>query len=161
MNTPRIINVPALTVWGQGIRTINANGQSLRDQGALWARLMTENFLAPLPRRDQYLYGLYHAYEGDHTRPFSFTIAAEPDPATAYDGRRHGLTEHTVIADRYAVFSSRRGPPEEVVGDIWREIWQWSVNAPERRAFTQDYERYDSAEMASGQISVEVFIALA
>lgn len=123
-------------------------------RAATWGRLMTENFLETVTGANRYVYGLYHLYEGDYTKPFGFAFAAESMEQPT------GLEAISVPAGRYLVFTSRRGPPAEIVGEIWQTIWNWFAGSDVQRAYQYDYEQYDRIELAGGAVSVKIYISI-
>ena len=56
-------------------KTTNANGQSNIDCGNLWQEFEKENYADKIPGKlsDEIL-AVYHQYEGDYTKPFSYFI---------------------------------------------------------------------------------------
>ncbi|SCW36966.1 Predicted transcriptional regulator YdeE, contains AraC-type DNA-binding domain [Paenibacillus tianmuensis] len=65
----------------------------------------------------------------------------------------------TVPAAKYAVFVTERGPIIEMVQRAWADIWQWSQQPGNDRAFTGDFEYYGpNIDPNNGQ--AEIYIAL-
>ena len=58
-----------------GATTTNANGQSGKDCGVLWQKFEKDNYAESIPQKlTNEIVAVYHKYEGDFTRPFSYFI---------------------------------------------------------------------------------------
>lgn len=69
------------------------------------------------------------------------------------------ITTFTVPAAKYAVFATERGPIIEVVQRTWADIWQWSQQNGNDRAFTGDFEYY-SNDINPNDGQAEIYIAI-
>ncbi|MEY9978786.1 GyrI-like domain-containing protein [Lysinibacillus sp. RC79] len=65
----------------------------------------------------------------------------------------------TVPAAKYAVFVTERGPIIEVVQRTWADIWQWSQQPGNNRAFTGDFEYY-SKDINPEDGQAEIYISI-
>ena len=71
------INLVGLSL---GKKTTNENGQSALDCGSLWQKFQEGNYIEKIPgKSDDNVLAVYHQYEGDHTRPFSYFIGCKVD----------------------------------------------------------------------------------
>ena len=69
------------------------------------------------------------------------------------------VSTFTVPSAKYAVFVTERGPIIEVVQRAWSDIWQWSKQLGNVRAFTGDFEYYGpNIDPNDGQ--AEIYIAI-
>ncbi|MGE7946191.1 GyrI-like domain-containing protein [Lysinibacillus sp. NPDC093688] len=65
----------------------------------------------------------------------------------------------TVPAAKYAVFVTERGPIIEMVQRTWADIWQWSQQQGNNRAFTGDFEYY-SKDINPENGQAEIYISI-
>jgi predicted transcriptional regulator YdeE len=66
-----------------------------------------------------------------------------------------------VPAGRYAIFTSRTGPVEKIVPEVWKEIWSVSRSTlGGDRAYMADYEVYDSRASDPKNAQVEVHVGI-
>lgn len=65
----------------------------------------------------------------------------------------------TVPAAKYAVFVTERGPIIEMVQRTWADIWQWSQQPGNNRAFTGDFEYY-SKDINPEDGQAEIYISI-
>ncbi len=157
----RVEELPAFTLAGISVVTTNEAELSGKGSiGQLFERYYSRNMgeqLAPLANR-QGLYNCYFNYEQGDAGRYEVLVGLsvreqwqEPYPES--------VTTFTVPAAKYAVFVTERGPIYEVVQQAWKEIWQWSRQPGNERAFTGDFERYpENTNPNDGQ--VEIYIAL-
>ncbi|WP_373688787.1 GyrI-like domain-containing protein [Brevibacillus daliensis] len=69
------------------------------------------------------------------------------------------VTTFTVPAAKYAIFVTERGPIIEMVQRAWADIWHWSHQPGNDRAFTGDFEYYGpNIDPNDGQ--AEIYIAI-
>jgi predicted transcriptional regulator YdeE len=77
------IAIKEITLMGLSLKkkTSNANGQSNIDCGNLWQKFETEDYANKITGRlnDEVL-AVYHDYEGDYTKPFSYFIGCRVKP---------------------------------------------------------------------------------
>lgn len=102
------------------------------------------------------IYALYTDYEDGVNGAYSVLIGCEVKEGTPNDGFVHAV----IPAGRYKVFTSDRGAAHEVVPRAWGEIWDYFKGAPDERAYTGDYEVYDSVQGDSGVVEVQIYIAV-
>ena len=74
------INLVGLSL---GKKTTNENGQSAIDCGSLWQKFQEGHYIEKIPgKSDDNVLAVYHQYEGDHTRPFSYFIGCKVEAGT-------------------------------------------------------------------------------
>lgn len=96
------------------------------------------------------LYGVYHAYESDHTEEFSLLVGSTPEALTT----EASVESIALPAGKYLVFSKTGEMPQAVI-DVWGEIWGYfGDESPYQRAYTVDFECY------TGPDSVDVYVAV-
>ena len=61
-------------------KTTNEMGKSSIDCGNLWQKFEKENYADKIPNKlSDEIVAVYHQYEGDYTRPFSYFIGCKVD----------------------------------------------------------------------------------
>jgi len=65
-----------------------------------------------------------------------------------------------VPAQRYAVFTSDRGPVQRIVIDTWKRIWNEPRTAEYTRAYRADFEIYGAAAADPENTRIEIFIGV-
>lgn len=119
-------------------------------------------------RRPHLIYALYTDYESDASGAYTLVIGHESavaDGATPIERRRFTEDEAErlralVPESRYRIFRTRRGPVSEVVAETWGEIWSYYENSSEQRAYTGDYELYDTRGFDPEAAEVSIYIAV-
>ncbi|MBH5319606.1 AraC family transcriptional regulator [Paenibacillus sp. GSMTC-2017] len=159
MNT-FIVEMSKLTLAGVSIRTSNADeaGPS-RKLPQLWGTYFSSGVAAkPYNVNPHFIYGLYTDYESDASGAYTTLIGHEVGEGTAeqeIDG-----TIAIVPESKYLVFTTKKGPVQEVVAEMWGVIWAYFKDAVEVRAFTGDFERYDGRNFDPANTEVEIYIAI-
>lgn len=157
----RVEELPSFTLAGISVVTTNEAELSGNGQiGKLFERYYSSNMgdqLAPYAQRQrQGLYNCYFNYEHGDAGRYEVLVGVPVRELSRYP---ESVTTYTVPAARYAVFVTERGPIYEVVQRAWGEIWQWSRQPGNNRAFTGDFELYrENTDPNDGQ--VEIYIAL-
>lgn len=128
-----------LTILGQ-VRTNNFNDSLLMQKiTGLWEEA-SQHLTS-----DRVAYGVYHDYESDYRGDYTLSIAVE----AGNSGPALELPDHT----HYKIF--RVDPADEYgVVNAWKQIWELEQTGELKRAYTFDYEKYDT----NGNI--EVYIAI-
>jgi predicted transcriptional regulator YdeE len=103
-------------------------------------------------------YSCYFNYEQGDTGHYEVMVSLNVREASQ-DQYPKSVKTFTVPAAKYAVFVTERGPIIEVVQRAWADIWQWSKQSGNERAFTGDFEYYhQDIDPDDGQ--AEIYIAL-
>lgn len=131
-------------VIGISARTNNAaemgpNGEIPK----LWQRLFAEGVLSRIPdRSDESIVAMYTNYANDANSDYTCVLGAKVAPGTKAPD---GMVSITVPSGKYLEFVSAKGPGQEVVPAVWRQIYGYftAPGAP-TRAFKTDFERYDA-----------------
>jgi predicted transcriptional regulator YdeE len=148
MEPPYLIEHPAFTVVGFRARTTNAaeSDPATARIPALWGAYLGRRGASDTPS-----YGVYSAYEREHTGAYELTVGAEGEWATG-----GGLAHVHVPAGRYLVFANEGEMPGAVV-EAWGAVWaHFGGGAAPRRAYTTDFEKYDPARPGRVEIHVAV-----
>src|SRR5882672_8904488 len=119
-----------------GARTTNANGQSGKDCGTLWQKFEKGNYAKLIPGKlTNEIFAVYHQYEGDFTKPFSYFIGVKVKRGTEIP---QGMECLSIPRSSYQKVVAK-GKMPDCVADAWKEIW----NSPIQRAYRSDLEIYD------------------
>ena len=90
-------------------KTINANGQSSIDCGNLWQDFEKGNYAETIPNKlSDEIFGVYHQYEGDSTKPFSYFVGCKVKSNTEVPQGLESLTipkglYHKINANIYII----------------------------------------------------------
>lgn len=98
---------------------------------------------------------LYTNYESDENGTYTFAIGHKLSEDSTVP---KGMKEFTVPNSNYVVFTTRKGPVQEVVVEAWQEIWEWSKE--NERTFTADFEVYDERTQDPNNSQVDIYIAV-
>jgi predicted transcriptional regulator YdeE len=162
MDGPRFVDKGAFQVIGIETRTRNADeadSATARICG-LWERFFRENVRAKIPHQvgGNAILAVYSDYESDEKGSYSLTIGCE---VSSRDEVPEGLTGRTILASKYAVFTTEKGALPEIVIDAWQAIWGMDRDrlGGERR-FSGDFEVYDKRTLDPSQAQVDIYIAI-
>ena len=134
-------------------KTTNENGQSAIDCGSLWQKFEDGKYAEKIPGRlSDEIFAVYHQFEGDHTRPFSYFIGCKVGTGTQTP---EGLDSLAVPAGKYQKIISSGKMPDCMV-NTWKDIW----NSDIRRAYQSDFEVYDSRSWDWNNAQVDIFISI-
>nr|WP_068776633.1 effector binding domain-containing protein [Paenibacillus sp. FJAT-26967] len=156
--TNNYTQLPAFELTGVHCRTTNEQEAGPEGKlGALWQQYFESGLsVAPGIRNPQFLYGLYTDYETDASGAYTALIGHELGAGEV----REGLATAAVPAAKYKIFTTQRGPVQQVVAQKWQEIWQYFGQSSEERTYTGDFERYDLAKFDPAAAVVEIFVAV-
>ena len=134
-------------------KTTNAHGQSGIDCKNLWHRFEDGQYAAQIQHKvNDAIYGVYHQYEGDSSKPFSYFIGCQVQKDAVVPG---GLTLMLVPAGNYEKITVK-GKMPDCVSKAWQEIWKADYN----RAYTIDFEVYDERSSDWNNAEVDVYVAV-
>jgi predicted transcriptional regulator YdeE len=99
----------------------------------MWKTFILENYLDKIPnKKDGRLMAFYSNYEGDHTKPFLYTIGCE---VTSLDECPSIFNKLTIPGNRYALFKVKGNLPNSLI-EAWKHIWTSDIG----RKFEADFE---------------------
>jgi predicted transcriptional regulator YdeE len=120
---------------GISTRTINNNGQSQNDIGALWTRFISDGLLLQIDSRvSDDIYCVYTDYETDHSGYYTTVLGCK---VSSLDDIPQGFTGITIPQGKYRVYYLAGKFPENVQS-AWQEIWKSRVE----RKYTVDFDLY-------------------
>jgi predicted transcriptional regulator YdeE len=133
--------------------TSNENGQSAIDCGSLWQKFEKGNYFEKIPGKlGNEIYAVYHNYEGDHTKPFSYFIGCKVKNDTEVPA---DLDKLIVPGGRYEKIIAK-GKMPDCIAQSWKEIW----NSGLERAYNTDFEVYDERSKDWNNAEADIFISL-
>ena len=134
-------------------KTSNAHGQSSIDCKNLWHRFEEGKYTSQIMHKlGDEIYGVYHQYEGDSNKPFSYFIGCKVKADTEVPA---GLETLTIAKGIYQKINAKGKMPDCVV-NAWKEIW--ISNIP--RSYKMDFEVYDERSKDWSNAEVEVYMSL-
>jgi len=134
-------------------KTSNAHGQSSIDCKNLWHRFEEGNYASLITHKlSNEIYGVYHQYEGDSNKPFSYFIGCRVEKGGAIP---EGLTYLTIPAGTYEKITVQ-GKMPDCVTKAWKEIW----GADYDRAYNTDFEVYDERSRDWSHAEVDVYVSI-
>lgn len=152
--------LPAMEITGFSTRTTNAQefgaGASLPQ---LWETYFKSNLSAQSGLNNPHLiYALYTDYESDANGAYTVIIGHERSKGSV-EGEQNG--ERAFIPEsNYMVFTTEKGPVFEVVAQAWGEIWAFFEKSTIKRAYTGDFELYDSRTFNPQAAEIQIYIAI-
>lgn len=153
----KVVQQEAFTVVGIAVRTNNAKEATDSFIGKQWGRLMQENLLAKIPNKvDSNIVAVYTNYASDKDGDYTYILGARvtKDAPIPYE-----MVTTTVPSGRYAVFTSERGPVQQVVLATWKRIWATPKDEPGGdRAYKADFELYGERAKNPADSIVEIYI---
>jgi predicted transcriptional regulator YdeE len=156
-STIQSTNITSFTVIGIAARTSNAKEATSEGIiGKQWQRFFGEGVPDRIPDRlDRNIYAVYSDYASDHNGEYSFLIAAKVKDGTVPPT---GMVAKRVLAGRYAVFTSEKGPFVQVVPSVWKKIYRLEDAGTLKRAYHTDFEIYDqrAQDPRNGQVDIYV-----
>lgn len=134
-------------------KTTNENEQAAIDCGNLWQEFEKGEYAQRIPNKlSDEVIAVYHDYEGDHTRPYSYFIGCRVSAdAPVPDGLQ---TLHLSKGDYAKITATGKMP--DCVADSWREIWSSDM----QRAYRTDFEVYDGRSRDWNNAEVEIYVSI-
>ncbi|NGZ76396.1 GyrI-like domain-containing protein [Saccharibacillus alkalitolerans] len=160
----------SFALTGVAVRTTNAAeaGASGRIPGLWQAYYRSGLAVEPGIRNPHLIYALYTDYESDASGAYTLVIGHESAPASEKSsgeesepfGSGPERLRAFVPGGRYRVFQTRKGPFGEVVAEAWADIWAHFERSSERRAYTGDFELYDTRGFDPAAAQARIYIAI-
>jgi predicted transcriptional regulator YdeE len=157
---PRVVEKAGFTVIGISARTSNA--KEVTDEGVIgkmWARLFQEGVLAKIPNKaDQNIVAVYTEYAGDHNGEYTYMLGAR---VTSDSEVPAGMVANKIAAQKFAIFTSEKGPAQKVVPQVWMKINslpQTAVGGD--RNYKADFEIYDERASDPQNLQMDVYVGI-
>ncbi|MFE3574047.1 effector binding domain-containing protein [Lysinibacillus sp. NPDC059133] len=156
---PVVMNKELFQIVGISARTSNANEITAQAKiPQLWTNFYQQDVMGQIANAvNQVTYGLYSDYETDVNGEYSITLGVEVLTA---DEIPEGMVVKKVPAAKYLVFTSDKGPFEEVVVKAWQDVWAWFASSGVERTYTGDFEMYDERCANPQEAQVDIYIAI-
>ncbi|MGE7692182.1 effector binding domain-containing protein [Lysinibacillus sp. NPDC097214] len=156
---PVVMNKESFQIVGISARTSNANEFTAQAKiPQLWSDFYHQNVVGQIANAVNHVtYGLYSDYETDVNGEYSITLGVE---VLAANEIPEGMFVKTVPAAKYLVFTSNKGPFEEVVVKAWQDVWAWFASSGVERTYTGDFEMYDERCANPQEAQVDIYIAI-
>lgn len=152
--------IPAIRSFkfiGQSATTTNE--AEMKGEGvipSLWESFMRDGIHEKIPnKKNANILAIYTNYESDEKEPYTFAIGAE---VTAINQVPNGIKSFLIPESPYIVFTTRKGPIQEIVVETWQYIWEWSKT--NKRAFLTDFELYDERCKDPENSQVDIYISV-
>lgn len=149
-----------MAIVGISVITTNADEMSGKGKiGALWDRFYSDGISSKIlgQAKDNVTYGCYTDYESGAAGRYRVLIGTRVQSAEAQPEELEVLA---IPSAKYAVFTTARGPVQEVVSQAWTDIWQWSATSGMKRTYTGDFECYDEQSADPTNAQVDIYIAV-
>jgi predicted transcriptional regulator YdeE len=157
-SSPKVTKVESFDVIGISCRTNNDKEVSGRGCiGQQWGRLFSEGILDKIPDRlDKNVVAVYTDYASDKDGDYTYILGAKVKPGT---NAPFGMVKSAVNAGRFAIFTSDKGPAQQVVPATWVRIWKTPKAEPGGdRLYQSDFEIYDARAVDPNAAQVDIFV---
>lgn len=139
-----------------GISITTSNETAAEDINALWEKFFKESVGQMIERRvDDVIYAVYSDYEGDHTKPYRYTIGYKVEEDSGMPDTDIDLRRVQVKAAPYAMMSAAGEQPKALI-ETWQAIWQSDLD----RRFETDFEVYGQRFFEAGVHEVLVAVGV-
>jgi predicted transcriptional regulator YdeE len=157
---PKVVDRSAFTVVGLIARTTNA--KEMTPDGVIgkqWMRLMKDNLLTQIPNKaDENIVAVYTDYASDENGEYTYVLGAR---VTSSDKTPEGMGSRAIPAGRYAVYTSEKGPAQNVVPAMWKRVYATPKSTPAgARIYRADYEVYDERARNPQEAVVELYVGV-
>src|SRR5262245_51632414 len=157
---PKIVEKEGFSVIGISARTSNA--KEVTEEGVIgkmWGRLFQEGVLAKIPNKaDQNIIAVYTDYASDHNGEYTYVLGAR---VTSDAEVPAGMVAKKIPAQKFAVFTSEKGPAQKVVARLWMKINslpQTAVGGDRR--YKADFEVYDERATEPENLHTDVYVGI-
>jgi len=149
------IHLHEFNVIGITVRTSNVNNQGIADIGALWHKFMSEQILAKIPNKvDNNIYSIYTEYAGDYMQPYTTLIGCKVAHLEEIPSGMRGMKFASGVYRKFSASSNMTA--DNSVGKVWYNIWQSDLD----RAYTQDFDIYDTQAPDPSNAAVDIYVAV-
>jgi predicted transcriptional regulator YdeE len=134
-------------------KTTNANGQSSIDCENLWHEFEKGNYSEIIPDRiSNEIFGVYHQYEGDSIKPFSYFIGCKVKAGAAAPKS----LDKIIIPQGVYYKIIAKGKMPDCVTRAWKEVWTSDIP----RTYNIDFEVYDERSKDWNNAEVDVYLSI-
>ena len=157
---PRIIDQEAFTVIGISARTSNRKEVTAEGViGPMWGRFFEQSLLAKIPHKaDRNMVVVYADYASDHNGEYTYVLGARVSSEAEVPP---GMVVKRIPAQKFAVFTSEKGPAPEVVPHLWMKINSLPKTAVGGdRQYKADFEIYDQRARDPESLQMDVYVGI-
>jgi len=151
------VELAEILLVGMEIRTNNEDEMSGRGK---IANLGQQFYREGLPKIENHLdnavLAVYTEYESDETGWYTYFIGVK---VSSLDEIPPGMKGKRIPATKYAKISTSMGKLPAVVIKKWQNIWADDL-LKKKRAYTADFEVYDSRSFEAKQTEVSMYLAI-
>ena len=161
MTQTKTVDQKEFNVIGISARTNNAQeaaGNSVIAKQ--WEKFFKEGILDRIPdKEDSATYVVYCDYAGDRNGDYTYIIGAKVSGASPVPP---GMVAKTVLAGKYAVITSERGPIPKIIVEAWQRIWSLEDQAQlgGKRAYKTDFEVYDQRAQNPQDSQIDIYVGV-
>ena len=118
---------------------------------------MSEGLLRKIASRaDNNIVAVYTEYASDKDGDYTYILSAKVKPGATTTS---GMVQTTVRAGRFAVFTSDKGPVQQVVLANWKRIWESPKSQPGGdRLYRSHFELYDERAADPKNTEMDILI---
>jgi len=156
----KVVEKDGFTVIGISARTSNA--KEVTDEGVIgkmWGRLFQEGVLAKIPNKaDHSIVAVYTGYASDHNGEYTYVLGARVNSDAEVPA---GMVAKKIPSQKFAVFTSEKGPAAKIVPQVWMKINslpQAAVGG--NRLYKADFEVYDERASDVENLQIDVYIGI-
>lgn len=106
-------------------------------------------------RKNNNIIALYTNYESDEKGSYEYAVGCEVGEDNILSDE---MKRFTIPEQKYIVFTTKKGPLNEVILEAWQFIWNWSKD--NKRAFTADFELYDEKSIDPQNGQADIYISV-
>jgi predicted transcriptional regulator YdeE len=157
---PKVVDQSAFIVIGIQARTNNAKEMTADGIiGKQWGRFMAEGLGQKIPNRvDASTVAMYTDYASDHNGDYTFILGAKVSSDAKVP---EGMVARKVVAGKYAMFTSEKGPAQKVVPEVWMKINSLPKSAMGAdRVYATDFEIYDQRAADPQNLLMDVYVGI-
>ena len=156
----KIVEKEGFTVIGISARTSNA--KEVTEEGVIekmWGRLFQEGLLSKIPNKaDQNIVAIYTDYASDHNGEYTYLLGARVNSDADVPA---GMVAKKIPSQKFAVFTSEKGPAQKVVPQIWMKINSLPQDAVGGdRQYKADFEVYDERATDPEDLQIDVYVGI-
>ncbi len=142
-----------------GVAKTTTNKAEMNGEGvisALWETVYRDSLINHIPnKQNSHILALYTEYQSNDTGHYTIAIGTQVSTLATIPEKMRG---YLIPEQKYVVFTSRRGPVQEVVVEAWQDVWEWSKT--NERAYTTDFEVYDDRCIDPNNSQVDLYISV-
>jgi predicted transcriptional regulator YdeE len=158
--TPRVLQQSGFTVIGIAVRTSNAKEMTADGViGKQWERFVQDGVMDKIPNKaDQSMVAMYTDYASDKNGEYTFLLAAKVNSDANVPA---GMVAKKILAGKYAVFTTEKGPGPKVVPEAWMKIDSLPQSAVGGdRVYHADFEVYDQRATDPQNLQADIYVGI-